>query len=99
MLLRENGGTLELFRAVPDAWWANGGVALHGLPTAFGRVSLRARRSRSRATVDLALSGPPPERITFRYPGVKRARADGRPCDIQGDTIFAPSLSRLVVDF
>jgi hypothetical protein len=99
MLLRENGRTLELFRGAPDAWWDNDGVTLRDLPTAFGAVSLRARRSRSQATIDLALSGPAPERITFRYPGAKRARADGKPCDIQGDVILAPNLSRLVVDF
>jgi hypothetical protein len=99
MLLRENGRTLELFRGVPDAWWDNDGVTLRDLPTAFGAVSLRARHGRWQATVDLALSGPAPERITFRYPGAKRARADGKPCDIQGDVILAPNLSRLVVDF
>ena len=99
MLLRENGRTLELFRGAPDAWWDNGGVTLRDLPTAFGAVSLRARRGRSHATVDLALTGPAPERITLRYPGAKRARADGKPCDIQGDVILAPNLSRLVVDF
>ena len=58
MLLRENGRTLELFRGAPDAWWENGGVTLSDLPTAFGVVNLRARRDRSQATVDLALSGP-----------------------------------------
>jgi hypothetical protein len=99
MLLRENGRTLELFRGAPDAWWDNDGVTLRDLPTAFGAASLRARRGRSQATVDLALSGPAPERITLRYPGAKRARADGKPCDIQGDVILAPNLSRLVVDF
>jgi len=99
MLLRENGRTLELFRGAPDAWWDNDGVTLRDLPTAFGAVNLRARRGRSQATVDLALSGPAPERITFRYPGAKLARADGKPCDIQGDVILAPNLSRLVVDF
>jgi hypothetical protein len=99
MLLRENGRTLELFRGAPDAWWDNDGVTLRDLPTAFGALSLRARRGRSQATVDLALSGPAPERITFRYPGAKRARADGKPCDIEGDVILAPNLSRLVVDF
>jgi hypothetical protein len=62
-------------------------------------VSLRARRGRSHATVDLTLTGPAPERITLRYPGAKRARADGKPCDIHGDVILAPNLSRLVVDF
>ena len=99
MLLRENGVALELFRGAPDAWWDNDGVTLKDLPTAFGAVSLRARRGRSQATVDLALSGPAPERITLRYPGAKQARADGEPCDIQGDVILAPNLSRLVVDF
>jgi hypothetical protein len=69
------------------------------LPTAFGAVSLRARRGRSQVVVDLALSGPPPERITLRYPGAKRAHADGKPCEIQGDVVLAPNFSRLVVDF
>ena len=99
MLLRENGGALELFRAVPDAWWDGKGITLHQLPTAFGIVNLKARRSRSHATVELALTGPAPERITFRYPGAKRAHADGRPCEIHGDVISAPNLNRLVIDF
>jgi hypothetical protein len=99
MLLREDGGTLELFRGAPDAWWDNGGVTLRDLPTAFGAVSLHARRGRSQATVDLALSGPAPERITFRYLGALRARADGKPCDIQGDVILASNFNRLVVEF
>jgi hypothetical protein len=99
MLLRENGRTLELFRGAPDAWWDNDGVTLSDLPTAFGALSLRARRGRSQATVDLTLSGPAPERVTFRYPGAKRARADGRPCEIHGDVILAPNVNRLVVDF
>jgi hypothetical protein len=99
MLVRENGRTLELFRGAPDAWWDNDGVTLSDLPTAFGALSLRARRGRSQATVDLTLSGPAPERVTFRYPGAKRARADGRPCEIHGDVILAPNVNRLVVDF
>ena len=48
---------------------------------------------------NLALTGPAPERITFRYPGAKQARADGRPCEIHGDVISAPNLNRLVIDF
>ena len=44
MLLRENGSTLELFRAVPDAWWEGEGITLHELPTAFGTANLRAQR-------------------------------------------------------
>ena len=58
MLLRENNGVLELFRAVPDAWWEGEGIHLNQLPSAFGVVNLKARREPSRVTVDLALSGP-----------------------------------------
>ena len=99
MLLKENGGALELFRAVPDAWWEAEGIALHQLPTTFGVVNLKARRSRSQATVELALTGAAPDRITFRYPGAKRAHADGKPCEIHRDVISAPNLNRLVIDF
>ena len=99
MLLRENGGVLELFRAVPDAWWEGEGITLRDLPTAFGVASLEARRGQSRAVIELALSGPAPDRITVRYPGAKQARADGKPCDIQGDVISAPNLNRLEIDY
>jgi hypothetical protein len=99
MLLRENGSTLELFRAVPDAWWEGEGITLHELPTTFGTANLKARRGQSHATVELALTGPVPERITFRYPGAKQAQADGKPCDIHSDLISAPNLNRLVIGF
>jgi hypothetical protein len=99
MLLRENGATLELFRAVPDGWWVGEGITLNDLPTAFGVVNLRARRERTRVTVDLSLTGPTPERILVRYPGAKLARADANSCDIQADVISAPNWSRLEIDF
>jgi len=100
MLLRENGSTLELFRAVPESWWNGEGIALHELPTAFGLVNLKARRDRSQATIDLALEGPAsPDRITLRYPGGQQARADGRACEIRGEIISAPNWTRLVIDF
>jgi len=98
MLLRENGDTLELFRAVPDGWWEDEGVTLYELPTTFGIANLRARRDRSRVTIDLKLSGREPKRITFRYPGAKQARADGKLCDIHRDVISAPNFSRLIID-
>ena len=79
MLLRENGGALSCSEARRTRGGTTDGVTLRDLPTAFGAVNLRARRGRFQATVDLALSGPAPERITFRYPGAKRARADGKP--------------------
>ena len=99
MLLRENGDTLELFRAVPDAWWEGEGIQLRDLPTGFGVANLRGRRGGSEATVDLSLTGPAPARILFRYPGVKRALADDRPCEIRGDVILAARWTRLVIAF
>jgi hypothetical protein len=99
MLVREDGQTLELFRATPDAWWDGEGVTLNDLPTAFGTLSLRAHRDPSRAVVELGLSGPPPDLITFRYPGAKRAYTDGRLCEIRSDVIRAPIFKTLIVDF
>jgi hypothetical protein len=99
MLLRENGAVLELFRAVPDEWWRGDGIRLRDLPTAFGIVNLKAERDESRAIVELTLTGPAPERMTFRYPGAKRAFADGKACVIEGDVITAPNLGRLVIEF
>ena len=84
---------------MPDGWWAGEGITLNDLPTAFGVVNLRARRERTRVTVDLSLTGPTPERILVRYPGAKLARADGSPCDIQADAISASNWSRLEIDF
>jgi hypothetical protein len=99
MLLRENGDVLELLRAIPDSWWDGDGISLRKLPSSFGAVSLRARRERSRVTLELSLTGPPPKWVTFRYPGMKHARADGKPCETLGDLVFAPYMSRLEIDF
>jgi hypothetical protein len=49
--------------------------------------------------VELSLTRPEPERITFHYLGVKRAFADGSPCDIDGGVIASDKFSRLVVEF
>jgi hypothetical protein len=97
MLLREDGARLELFRAVPDAWW-KGGITLRDLPTAFGMVNLKARRGASRVTIDLSLTGPAPERIAVRCPGAVRARADGASCAIEEDVITASNFRRLAID-
>jgi hypothetical protein len=99
MLLRENGETLEILRAVPDAWWAGEGIRLRDLPTAFGNVNLKATRDASQAVVELTLTGPAPTRIMCRYPGAKRAFADGKACVIEGEVITAPNLHTLVIAF
>lgn len=100
MVLRENGATLELFRAVPDAWWEDDGIELCDLPTTFGIVQLKARRIPAGAIVELSLAedGRLPERITVRYPGVWRALADGKTCHIQGHLVIAPIFRRLVIE-
>lgn len=99
MLVRENGKTLELFRAVPDAWWEGDGIALRELPTGFGRLNLAARRGAAQVTVELSLAGPAPETIVVRYPGASQALADGQPCAIDGDLILAPNFRRLAIEF
>jgi hypothetical protein len=99
MLLRENGPTLELFRAVPDGWWAGEGIMLKDLPTAFGLANVIAKRRGSRATIELGLTGPSPERVTARYPGAQRAFADGAPCAIDGDIVSAPPFSCMTIEF
>ncbi|WP_036288808.1 hypothetical protein [Methylosinus sp. PW1] len=99
MLLRENGDALELFRGAPDHWWDGEGITLRDLPTAFGVVDLRACRTKSRATIELASAGPPPKRVTIRFPGAKRACADGQSCIIDGDVISSANFSRMVIDY
>ena len=99
MLVRENGVTLELFRAVPDDWWATGAITLRDLPTTFGTLNLKAVRDSKQVCVDLALTGPAPDNITFRYPGVRKAHADGQPCTVDGDVVTTTNFRRLVIDF
>lgn len=100
MLLRENGDVLELFRGAPEHWWDGDGITLRRLPTAFGVVDLRARRTKSRATIELASAGPPtPTRVTLRFPGAKHAHADGKPCAIDGDVISSANFRRMVIDY
>ncbi len=73
------------------------------------RTSLPSRRSRGRF-VRWTCESPQPERgweavelnlyaPALRYPGAKRARADGRRCDIRGEVISAPNMNQLVIDF
>ncbi len=98
MLLRENGRTLELFRAVPDSWWAGEGIRLHELPTSFGVVNLKARRNTGLVTIELSLAGPMPDRVTVRYPGARRAEADGVACPIENEVVLAPRFNRLLIE-
>jgi hypothetical protein len=99
MLLRENGDTLELFRWAPDHWWDGDGIMLRRCPTAFGPIDLRARRKKSRATIELSAAGPhSPRRVTLRFPGAQRAHVDGKPCAVDGDMIVATNFRRMAID-
>ena len=99
MLIRENGVELQLFRATPESWWQGRGIHLHDLPTAFGLVNVTAKRRGSRATIELGLTGPSPERITVRCPGAQRALADRAPCAIDSDIVSAPLFKRMDIEF
>jgi hypothetical protein len=99
MLIRENGTELQLFRATPDSWWRNKGIQLRDLPTAFGLANVIAKRRGSQATIELDLTGPLPERVTVRYPGAQRARADSAPCAVDGDIILVPPFRRMAIEF
>ena len=71
------------------------GGGLHPAPIAhrLGLAHVTAKRRGSRATIELGLTRPSPERVTVRYPGALRALADGAPCMIDGHIISAPSSS------
>ena len=86
-------------RATPDSWWRDKGIRLRDLPTAFGLAQVTAKRRGSRATIELGLTGPSPERVTVRYPGARRALADGAPCTIDGHIVSAPFFKRMTIEF
>jgi hypothetical protein len=46
-----------------------------------------------------SLSGPSPELIVVRYPGVRRASADGQSCAVIGDLVHAPACRSMVIEF
>ena len=98
MLVRENGSTLELLRFVPPQWWDGDGIVLQALPTSFGTLDLVARRGAGRVTIELSLSRPAPGLIVVRYPGVRRASADGQSCAIIGDLVQSPPFRSMVID-
>lgn len=98
MLVRENGDTLELFRAVPTTWWKEKSITIRTLPTHFGMLDLTAHRSESQLTVELHLTGNIlPTWITFYYPGAKQVFADGVPIQADADVIRAPHWNHLLI--
>ena len=99
MLIRENGTELQLFCAVPDCGGGTKASGSRDLPTAFGLAKVIAKRRGSRATIELGLTGPAPERVTVRYPGAQRALADGAPCAIDDDIVSAPIFTRMTIEF
>jgi hypothetical protein len=99
MLIIENGTELRLLPGAPDSWLRGRGVRLRDLPTAFGLANVVAKRRGSRATIELSLIGPSPERVTVRSPGARRAVADGAPCTIDGDIVSAPVFRRMTIEF
>ena len=100
MLLRENGSTLELFRAVPEAWWNGEGITLHeladGLSARQSEGSARPIPGDRRSGVD------GPARRTESPSDIPEASElvrTGGHARSSGDVISAPNLKRLVIDF
>jgi hypothetical protein len=53
MLLREDGHTLHLLPGAPESWLLGPGIRLDALPTAYGPLTLRARREGATARFEL----------------------------------------------
>lgn len=77
MLVRENGETLELLRAVPPKWWSGNGIKVRDLPTLFGTLNMTATASEGTITVTCKLSGNQPKQIVIRCHGNQTVNFNG----------------------
>jgi hypothetical protein len=59
LLYFERGDTLEILPGVPDSWFRPGAhIAIHDVPTEWGRLTLDALSSRSGVRIRVSLTGP-----------------------------------------
>jgi hypothetical protein len=81
MLLREEGQTLHLLPGAPESWLMGSGVGLDALPTAYGPLTLRARREGATARFELGPGIQPEVDIKLSWPRRERpvrVLVDGR---------------------
>jgi hypothetical protein len=96
MLMREDDDALVLLPGTPMAWLVGDGVAIDGLPTAFGKLGLQARQQGDRLQLTLAkgLRAETPVQVT--WPNRQRpseVRVDGKRVedyDAQGIRLAKP---------
>ncbi len=82
MLMREEDDALVLLPGTPLSWLAGEGIAIDGLPTAFGRLGLQARQSSGQLHLTLAKGLHASTRVRVVWPNRQRpleVRVDGRP--------------------
>lgn len=81
MLMHEGEEGLELMPGAPPEWLADGGVDIDALPTAWGDLTMRARRAGSELTVELEPGLRADARVRVFWPERIRPRVvivDGR---------------------
>ncbi len=70
LLIREQSGTLQLLRGVPESWVRDEqGILLERIPTHFGALNLKAKADGKKLTVDLSANfRTPPTGIELCWP-------------------------------
>ena len=82
MLMHEDDDRLVLLPGVPGAWLADQGVKISALPTAFGALTLSARRQGAELSVVLEPGLRPETHVALAWPERRRPNAvsvDGQP--------------------
>lgn len=96
MLMSEGDDHLSLLPGTPDSWVAGPGLAIEGLPTAYGRLILKARREGDTLRVQLGQGLHDDAPIRLYWPGRTKPRqveVDGRPAqafDTEGIHLARP---------
>lgn len=86
MLVGDTGPRLVLLPGAPAEWLAGNGLVLHGLPTAFGRIDLRAARSGEQLRIELS-GVADGTAVELHWPGgitPRSVHVDGRPRALDG---------------
>jgi hypothetical protein len=82
MLMHEEDARLELLPGVPPAWLLGAGLKISALPTAFGALTLSARREGAALTLALEGGLRPDTHLSVAWPERQRpvsVSVDGRP--------------------
>jgi F5/8 type C domain len=81
MLLREEDARLLLLPGAPESWLAGEGLSVTGLPTAFGRLTMRARQQNGSLRVSLDAGLKQDSRLYVAWPNRQKpmqVEVDGR---------------------